>query len=428
MVVVALVTLAWAAAAHPGLRFVDFLSFSNRARRLQDGQDLVHGLYPVGYPAILLALQKVVGDVLVAGKGLAVAAGAGASLAAGLLVGPGGAAWMLGSPEFLRWGSTEGTDLPAVALGLAALAAASRGRPGAAGALAGLACLCRYTGLAVVPAVLWLSPARWRTLAFFVAFTAPHWGLAVALGRSPLPSQEGNLAIGGAVGWSEALRRWPEGTLRAGRAALAGWPTWVGGLGLLIGLVRRERAALALGAWAALHVAGIGLVFSNTRLVLPTTLALCLGAGWLLPTRLRPGLLLVSAALLFRALPAARQPDPGEAALAAISAEMRDLPGPWLCTNPSFYTTRGGWLESGVLLKNLGGDPRRLSPTALRELGLARGFQGVVIDVGRVRATWPGLIPLLATQPPPGFARIREASGWRALVWVDLPLTPSPGL
>ena len=71
----ATVVLAALSARHPGLRLVDFLGFSTRAHRLFAGEDLVHPLYPVGYPAVLGLLQQCSLPPLAAGRTLSVLAG-----------------------------------------------------------------------------------------------------------------------------------------------------------------------------------------------------------------------------------------------------------------------------------------------------------------------------------------------------------------
>lgn len=401
------------AAGHPGLRFVDFLSFANRARRLSEGQELVSGLYPVGYPAVLLALRLGLGDVLLAGKALAVLAAMGAALAATRMVGPGPALAMVATPAFLAWGSTEGTDLPACALGLGALAVAER-RPALAGALAGAACLTRYTGVAVLPAVLLLAPQRGRALIAFALATAPHWAVALWLSMPVLPDQSQNMAIGAGgppPSTGELLRRLPESAARAARDAL-GTP-WgaLGALGLLVGAARKERLAWGLGLWALLHLVGIGLAFSNARLVLPATLAAGLGLGWLLPARWRPWLALPALLVLALQLPAARAPTEDERDLAIVA--QTEIPPPTLATSPLVHQRRDGWLMSAANVRTLGGDPRRMTPDLLREAALRRGFRSLVVDADRVRASFPGLGPLLRDQAPEGFTLVEHRGIWR---------------
>lgn len=406
--------LAVVAAAHPGLRFVDFVSFAGRAFRLSQGQELVSGLYPVGYPALLLAGKLLFGDVLVAGKVLGVLAGAGAVLAAARLVGPGPALAMAALPAFLAWGSVEGTDMPAAALALGALALAER-RPTLAGLLAAAACLTRYTGVAALPVVLWLSSRRGRTLAAFLAGTSPHWALALALRMPLLPDQSQNMAIGAGaptplLSWA-TLARWPAGLGRAAWDAWASWPGALGLAGLVAGLIRRERAALALAGYALLHLLGIGLAFSNPRLVLPATLAAGAAVGWLAPPHARGWLALPAALLMLAQIPAARAVGEEERALNAV--ERTPVPGPTLSTSPDYHERRDGWLLGSASLRSLGGDPRQLSPDRLRELALARGFRSLAVDRARVRSAWPALAPLLQDPPPAGYELVFASGPWR---------------
>lgn len=404
--------LAVIAAAHPGLRFVDFLSFANRAFRLREGQDLVNGLYPIGYPALLLGGRLLLGDVLVAGKALAVLAGLGAALAARRAAGTGPALAMAALPAFLAWGSTEGTDLPAAALGLAAVALAGE-RPALAGLLCGLGCLMRYTGIAALPAVLLLAPSRGRALGAFALATLPHWGLALALGLPLLPDQSQNMAIG-----AGGPRPGPGGLLAhlPGSAARAAWEAWgspwgaLGLAGLLVGILRRERVAGGLLLWAALHVLGVALAFSNARLVLPATLAAGLGLGWLLPARARPWLVLPAALAILAQLPAALRVDADERALAEVAATP--APAPTLSTSPLYHQRRDGWLLGAANVRALGGDPRRLSPEALLQAARARGFRSLAVEAGRI-GSFPALSPLLRDPPPEGYTLLVRAGSWR---------------
>lgn len=406
--------LAFVAAAHPGLRFVDFVSFAGRAQRLSQGQELVNGLYPVGYPALLLLGKLIFGDVLVAGKALGVLAAAGAALAAARLVGPGPALAMAALPACLAWGSVEGTDMPAAALALTALALAER-RPTLAGLAAAAACLMRYTGVAVLPAVLWLSTQRVRTLAAFLAGTAPHWALALALRMPVLPDQSQNLAIGAGaptplLSWA-TLARWPAGLGRAAWDAWGSLPGALGLAGLVAGLIRRERVAWALGVFALLDLLGVGLAFSNSRLVLPATLAAGAAVGWLLPARHRGWLALPAALLLLAQVPAARAVSDEERALNAV--EATPVPGPTLSTSPGYHERRDGWLLGAASLRALGGDPRQMTPARLRELALSRGFRSLAVEAVRVRGAWPALAPLVEDPPPAGYELLLATGGWR---------------
>ena len=422
----ALATLGGLAAAHPGLRFVDFLSFAGRARRLTEGQDWVNGLYPVGYPLALLALKGLLGDVLVAGKVLSVAAGGLAAWAVGRLTRPGLGVAVLAVPAVLTWGSTEGTDLLAAALALAALATTER--PHLSGALVGAACLTRYTGVAALPPVLLLT--RGRALPAFALATAPHWLTALWLHLPMMPDQSGNMAIGaGPGGPSSWVERLPAGAARAARDAFGAPWAGLGLLGLGVGAFRRQRAAMGLLGLAVLHVLGVGLAFSNERLVLPATLAAVTGLAWLLPEGRRPWLALL-ALLALPQLPRAATVSEDERALAEIAAV--EAPGPVLSTNPMYHQRVHGWLDSGVFARSLGVDPRRLTPDTLREVASQRGFQSVAIEAGRVSATWPGLRPLSRGEAPPGFTLLGEAGPWRVFLLdhdqMDHGSSPRPGL
>ena len=429
----ALGLLSTLAAAHPGLRFVDFISFSVRARRLLDGADLVHPLYPVGYPALLAAGHGLTGDVLLVGKALSVLAGAGAVWAVARWLSPGAALWLLALPATLTWGATEGTDLLTVALTLGALAAA-RAHPGWAGVLLGAACLTRYTAGIAVPVVLWLSRARGRTLLALLLATSPHWALALATGARLLPDQSENLAIGGQQGAllsGQTLARLPMGLQIALVKSSWHWSTRLGAAGLVVGaLLRRDRRAVALLALALLHAAAVGLVFSNERLVLPTTVALSLGVVWLLPRPRRGWLLAPLAALLLaRGVPQARELEIGEAALAEVTAASARLPGSgsFLTTSPWFYTWEDGWIASAILVRQIPGDPRLLTPERLRAWAEAAHVPYIAVDTGRVRRSYPGLVPLLQRSLPPGYRKMTHASGWIVLAFVPAADEAAPG-
>lgn len=412
----ALGVLAAVAAAHPGLRLVDFLAFSVRARALPAADALVNPLYPLGYPALLALLQPVAGDVLLVGKVLALLAGVLAVVAAGRWLGAAAGLWLLVQAGLLTHAATEGTDLPAVALVLAGLAAAQRGRPGASGALLALACLVRYTAVAGLPAALLLAPRRrLRLLLAFGLATAPHWAVALATGQPVLPDQTVNLVISqGApdatlLSW-QTLERWPGGVARAWHAATLGWPTLLGAVGLLVGLLRRQRAAAALALLAGAHLALVGLAFANTRLVLPATLALALGARWLLP---RPFLALLALGLGVTTVPLAREASTTEAAIHEVVAACSALPGPLLATSPWVYQRDGGWLRPSTPVQGLGPDTRGLEPAGLRLRALEHGYQGVIVDSGRVRRTYPALDELVRERPPPGLELACEAGSFK---------------
>lgn len=403
----AMLVLGGLAALHPGLRFVDLVAFSARAQILSDR--LVDPLYPIGYPALLAAAHTLGADVLVAAKGLSVLAGAATAAAATLLVGPAGAAWLLAQTEPLEWAITEGTDLPAAALCLTAVAAAARRWPWVAGLAAGAACLVRYTSLAVVPIVLVLEPRAWRGL---IVAGLPHFAIAAWAGASPLPDQAMNLQIGAGRHtrfWSlDTLFRWPGGFGRTLLGALRDGPVGVSFLGLLIGI--RDVRARALLAWGLLHCAGVGLAFSNERLVLPAQLAFALGAAWLLPKR--PWILAVAALLVgaWNVRPLLQVP-PREQELATLAAASSEAPGPFYSNSPWFHVRREGWLVGGRQLGSLR-DSRGLTPERLAARMRTEGVGAVALEVVRLPTATPGLVPMMR-QVPPGFTLVAETPGWR---------------
>lgn len=165
------VLATWLAAASREIRLSDIFDFIARADALdfrsRDGW--VHPFYPCGYPAALRVVAEVVGDYRPAGQILSVLAGA-LSLGAVWITARVGFGWAVAGAATLllalHAGFNEtaiagGTDMPAIALSSAALAALAlylrrprRRWPVAAGALLGLAYLVRYSVLAQLPVAL----------------------------------------------------------------------------------------------------------------------------------------------------------------------------------------------------------------------------------------------------------------------------------
>jgi hypothetical protein len=168
--------------------------------------------------------------------------------------------------------------------------------------------------------------------------------------------------------------------------------------------------ALALVIYASSHLAILAVFFPNPRLALPVTLALALGAAWI-----RPWWLLATATgfVGFASVPGAMKLEPAEAALAAVAREVSDLRGPFLSTSPWFYKQEDGWLVPSIPMREAGGDPRRLSPTGVLAFARRAGFRHVVVDAGRVGATYPGLRSLLRSEPPAGLELVVDRDGWR---------------
>lgn len=411
---VAVAALGLLASEHPGLRFVDFTRFSERALDLVRGEHLVDPLYPVGYPALLAALVVATGPALVVGKALSVLSAGALVYAVASQLGAGTALFVLSAHAILVSGSTEGTDAPACALALSGVLVAKR--PGLAASLVGLAVLCRYTAIAAVPVVLVLSSRRAVTVGTLALVTAPHWLVALLTGTSPFPDQSENLAIGAGRAVSllsvDTLGRWPVGVYHALSSGLREPALVLGLAGLVRGVARRDRAATGLAAYLALHAAGLGLGFSNARLALPITACAACGVAWLLPARLTMGAALVIGALHAR-LPA---DNDEEASRASRVADLLagEPPGPVFGTSAWLYRVDGAWIHGATQLSSLG-PSGRLTPGAVAAAMDARGAAVLGLDLGRTRREAPGLEPLLSGKPPPGWTSLGHPRGWR--VW-----------
>ena len=174
--------LAWIAFAHHpvGDYFTesDFYGYAWGARMIQRGVIDFSRYSVVGplYELLLAALSLVVRDAFRAGELISIASAVGVILLWTRIVrrraGEGAALWtalfIAANPVFLRYGYSATTDMLAVLLQSAAatalLGATGRRAPLAAGALAALAALTRYSALALVPAaaacyLLWPVPA-----------------------------------------------------------------------------------------------------------------------------------------------------------------------------------------------------------------------------------------------------------------------------
>jgi hypothetical protein len=407
-------------AQRPGLRLVDFLGFSTRAQGLWTGTGFIHPQYPVGYPAVLALLQGAGLEPLAAGRLISAFAAGLAAGAAARWLGPGAAALLVAQPLFLQSAATEGTDLIAFALSLAALA---QPRPAATGALLAAAALTRQTALLALPAALIGARRRGPLLLAFAIGTSPHWALALALGQPVWPDQSYNLAIG-------------QGAPTDLRAALAAWPAsaarglvpWlrepgvaVGLLALAAALLRRDRRAAALLSWSALHAGAVALAFTNARLLLPSLLVCALGPALALP-RAGPLWVGVGAAGLAAALPGAATPTAQDLRLQEIVAAASALPGPLVASDPWVHRRLPGRLEPALPIRELAdADPRALRPDALRQRAAARGLRLLVLDPARVERTYPGLQPLLdAPSGTPGLRPAGSAGGAR--LWEIAPL------
>ena len=390
------------ALAHPGLRFVDFIAFCDRAQGLPAG--LVDPLYPVGYPAALRLLTELTHSALWSARSLSIAGAVGLAWVLQERIGPIAAAAAATTLGFLAWGSTEGTDMLAASLTLAAVLQ----RDWKAGPLLGAALLVRYTAIAAAPIVLFSKD--WRRWIGALAVTAPHWLTALVLGEPLLPDQSANLAIGAGgepppLISLDTLHRAPMGFWLAFRHMEP--VAWVGLAGLLVGI--RDPRARKLLAFGGLHLVLLAIVFSKPRLALPATLALACGSAWLLRWRYSWVILALPLAWNGRL---ALTPTPQQETLGPVIDQTRDLDGPFLSSNPWFHGQDDGWLTRPVSLRALG-PPPGVTPESVATYATSNGISHVVLDGGRTMATWPRLEPLLKGRTVPGLERVPiDAPGW----------------
>jgi hypothetical protein len=399
----AVVTLVVLGALHPNVRFVDFIAFCDRARGLPAG--LVDPLYPLGYVAALRALTEALGNSLLAGRALSLLGGGLLIHVLSARLGHIAAACVGVTLGFLAWGSTEGTDMLAAALAISAVLQ----KDWKAGALLGAALMVRYSALAAVPVVLFSRD--WKRWLALVVCTAPHWAVALVTGEALLPDQSANLQIGaqGAAPLlsADTLRRFPMGFWLAFRHMEP--VAWVGALGLIIGC-RSDPRARKLLAFAVLHLALLAVVFSRPRLALPATLAMACGGAWLLRWRWSPLVLLLPLAFNLRI---AWLPVPQELTITPAVNAAAHLEGIFLSSNPWFHGWDEGWVTRARSLREAG-PPPTVTPDTLSVYAKDHGIDHIVLDGGRVMATWPRLEPMLKGQEIEGLERIDiDAPGWR---------------
>ncbi len=428
------IVLAWAATRH-GLHFVDLVGFSRRGAELAAGLPASDGLYPLGYPSLLVLGHAAGLEVLTTARGVSVLLGVGVVAVAGARLGAAAGLWLLVQAPFLAWATTEGTDLPAAALALGAVLTASQ--PRLAGLMLGAALCLRWTAAAWIPAVLVAAePGTRRTVfALALAGTMPHWLACAWCGTLVLPNQEMNLAMAAgpgappaAAGTWAALVRIPAGLGRALPHVLPDLTSRVGAALLVtscIGFARDvqgradRRLAVALALGAGLHTLALAAVFANPRLALPATLAAALGFPifW---RRLRPwgatvvtaaGVLLVAGAAWtgWRTLPALATPPPEVELVTALHEALKSGTTPMVgsvMTNSALaHTTSDGWLRPGIQLGGLYVTPRT-TPAELGALADARGLTVLVLDPTRHRRDHAGLTALYE-------ARLVSTDGWR---------------
>ena len=316
---------------HVELRLVDFLAFCGRAQEL--GTRWVDPLYPPYYPALLRTFHLFTGDALAGGRAISGIA-AVALLALALRNERTGAIALLCAGFFLQWASTEGTDMPAAALTATAILLAARS-PRLAGLSLALALGCRYTALAALPSLLWLSSNRKQSSLYFFVASAPIWLPALALGQLPFDMSSNQRG--------DVFQVLLPNLLHCLKLLLSSPLVWLG----LPSLVRKDRSRThqALILTAGLHVLGCSFLFANPRLLLPAFLCITLCVShikslkYLLPAL---GLAIVIQQLMPQQSPN-HAPPPEIVDRLSAQSDCFVSNTPW-----AHQRTQEGWLRPGI--------------------------------------------------------------------------------
>ena len=300
----------------------DFFGFARRMDRLGNApwqEAWVDGLYPVGYPLLIKSLAPAFGGYASAARWVSVLSGlvglgslwvlarrwGGLRLALPAVLFTGGNHW------FTTFSTSEGTDAPALALIMLALALVSaprlpKGRLVVIGLLLGIGYLVRYTALLALPALAlawwaegihdWRAVAKrmaWVAAVFAVA-SSPQWIASLLVTGNPLYNTQhwniwyamkGNgkwwriategvkhsnaIAVVRDVGLIPFLHNFLLNILRLGIWDIFLYPLhllWLVGVSMTVWW-RRRPALLAL-AMAAVYGAAISLAFLSQRVLL----------------------------------------------------------------------------------------------------------------------------------------------------------------
>ena len=242
------------------LQVVDFLAFCGRAQHIWE--QWVDPRYPPYYPLTLNAVNGLIGEARISGILISVGCGLWLLHISNHLTTKGALALMCSSP-FVIWSGTAGTDLPAAALSVGAILLAKQNSRWA-GIVAGIAFGCRYTALAAIPSVLWMSKDKRQTALWIVLVSVPIWlpPLWTGLPAFDMSSNErGPLSV--VFGPN----------LQHGLMVIAKSPfVWLGFMAFAFTPQSKMNRALILAAIT--HLVGCSLYFTNPRLMLPIFLAI----------------------------------------------------------------------------------------------------------------------------------------------------------
>ena len=384
----------------PQLRFVDFVAFSDRAQRISNGDDLYHGLYPIGYPVALLLGKVGFGSVLLVGKFYSVVGSIVLLFVAIFWQGNAGALAVVSCASFWLWGQVEGTDMVAAGLTIGAVVLA-RDKPGWASVLWCVAFLTRYTAIAGLPFVIWASPHRLRTLVYIVIGTSPHWFLALWVGQAPLIDQTENFSrspepIHVRLLWGPI--RGIESIFRSDPWLLIAVLGWVKGLKDTIG-----RRVFAFGL---VHLVMISLVFTKPRLLLPLSIVFSLGWIWFVFRKRYLWTVSVVASIwgIYRSVDIS--PRTLEANHVAFHSPVSER---FLTTSPWFFYHSDGWLRGGVPLGEVS-RPDQLSTSKILQYAKRNDYHYLVVNSPRLRAPYKRLRTILEDQE---FTLVYQYGMWK---------------
>jgi hypothetical protein len=317
---------------------VDFLAFCGRAIELDTRW--VDPLYPPYYPALLAGIHPITGDALFSGRFLSFL---GAIL---LLWRSGKNNWIEGlalliSGVWMKYGTTEGTDIFAAALCLIAILRAKE-NPVLAAVIWAVAFGTRYTSIAALPSLLLLSTSKKKLCLTALLATSPIWLPPLSMGNH-IWDMSSNTRLSGLKGIHHNLSH-------SAQILFMNPLCWMGVLGLYLN--RKSQRFQAFGLYFCLHILGCSLFFTNERLLLPAILILILASAqslsikWVTPIFIGLGIWNLNTQL---------EVSVEENNLMVLSNTLSTQHSEFVSNSPWAYSkTNDGWLKPGIFIAELG--------------------------------------------------------------------------
>lgn len=323
---------------HPGLRLVDFLAFCGRAIDLNSRW--IDPLYPPYYPGFLAGIHPITSDALLSGRLLSFFA------AILLLWRSSQNYWieglaLLASGVWMKYGTTEGTDILAAALCIIAILRAKENPILSAVIWAG-AFGTRYTSIAALPCLLLLSTSKKKLYLTVLLTTIPIW-LPSLFMDNQIWDMSSNTRLNGLQGFLHNLSH-------STHIIFMNPLCWMG----VVGVYQNRKSQLfqALGLYFFLHILGCSLFFTNERLLLPAILILilasahCLPIKWGIPIFVGLGIWNLSSQL---------EVSTEEKNLVVLSNTLSIQHSEFVSNSPwAYIKTNDGWLKPGIFIAELG--------------------------------------------------------------------------